>query len=51
MELKCPYHNKALVVKQGKYGIFLACPEFPECKYTERVKENVSNTRYRHRKK
>ena len=48
---KCPYHNKALVVKQGKYGIFLACPEFPECKYTERVKENVSNTRYRHRKK
>jgi len=48
---KCPYHNKALIVKQGKYGIFLACPEFPECKYTERVKENVSNTRYRHRKK
>jgi len=44
---KCPYHNKILVVKQGKYGIFLACPEFPECKYTERVKENVSNTRYR----
>jgi len=48
---KCPYHNKALIVKQGKYGIFLACPEFPECKYTERVKENVSNTSYRHRKK
>ncbi len=48
---KCPYHNKTLIVKQGKYGIFLACPEFPKCKYTEKVKENVSNTRYRHRKK
>lgn len=48
---KCPHHNVPLVVRQGKYGIFLACPKFPECKYTERVKENAGNTRNRYRKK
>ncbi|HOV22006.1 MAG TPA: type I DNA topoisomerase [bacterium] len=48
---KCPHHNVNLVVKQGKYGIFLACPKFPECKYTERVKENEGNTRNRYRRK
>ncbi len=48
---KCPQHNIPLVVKQGKYGVFLACPKFPDCRYTEKVKENVSNTRNRYRRK
>jgi DNA topoisomerase-1 len=30
---KCPECGKPLVVKLGKYGKFLSCSGFPECKY------------------
>jgi len=30
---KCPECKKPLVVKLGKYGKFLSCSGFPECKY------------------
>ncbi|MDR9757511.1 MAG: type I DNA topoisomerase [Thermacetogeniaceae bacterium] len=31
----CPHCGENLRVKQGKYGKFLACPGFPECRYTK----------------
>lgn len=31
---KCPNCGRNLAIKQGKYGKFLACPGFPECRYT-----------------
>ncbi|MGB9791404.1 MAG: type I DNA topoisomerase [Thermacetogeniaceae bacterium] len=34
-EEKCPNCGRNLVIKQGKYGKFLACPGFPECRYTQ----------------
>jgi len=39
----CPEHNVPLVVRIGKFGKFLACSKFPECKFTKsyQVKINV----------
>lgn len=34
---KCPECGKNLVVKLGKYGRFLSCSGFPECKYAAPV--------------
>ncbi len=30
----CPQCNKQLVIRNGRYGKFLACSGFPECKHT-----------------
>ncbi len=32
-EIKCPQCGRNLVQKIGKFGPFLACPGYPECKY------------------
>jgi len=34
---KCPECQAEMVVKQGKYGRFLACTRYPECKTTRRL--------------
>ncbi len=34
---QCPTCGKPLVVKRGKYGEFLACSGYPDCKHTESV--------------
>jgi len=34
-EETCPECGKNLIVKHGRYGKFLACSGFPECKYTK----------------
>jgi DNA topoisomerase-1 len=43
-EETCPKCGKPLVVKMGRYGKFLACSGYPECKYTSslQVKTGVS---------
>jgi DNA topoisomerase-1 len=33
----CPKCHKNMVVKRGKYGEFIACSGYPECKHTESV--------------
>lgn len=37
----CPECGKKLVIKYGKFGKFLACSGFPECKHTEGMEEKV----------
>ncbi len=32
---KCPKCGQNLKVKQGRYGKFLACPGFPDCRFTK----------------
>ncbi|PCI74279.1 DNA topoisomerase I [Candidatus Dependentiae bacterium] len=32
-DIECPQCGKNLVYKRGRYGEFLACPGYPECKY------------------
>ncbi|HHY70834.1 MAG TPA: type I DNA topoisomerase [Thermoanaerobacterales bacterium] len=34
---KCEFCGRNMVVKRGRYGKFLACPGFPECKNTKPV--------------
>ena len=30
---KCPYCKADLVLRNGKYGSFYGCPNYPKCKY------------------
>jgi len=34
-EENCPKCDKSLIVKHGRYGKFLACSGFPDCKFTK----------------
>lgn len=38
----CPKCGKPLIVRFGKFGKFLACSGFPECKHTEGMEELVN---------
>ncbi|MCP4746086.1 MAG: type I DNA topoisomerase [Desulfobacteraceae bacterium] len=40
----CPKCNQPMVIKRGKYGEFLACSGFPDCKHTESINNNGSAT-------
>ena len=35
LDEKCPKCGNPLVVKSGRYGKFIACTNYPECKYTK----------------
>ncbi|MBM4370066.1 MAG: type I DNA topoisomerase [Deltaproteobacteria bacterium] len=35
--LTCPTHGKELVQRSGRFGPFLACPDYPACTYTAPV--------------
>ena len=37
----CPQCGRPLLVKYGRFGKFLACSGFPECRHTESVNEEV----------
>lgn len=38
----CPKCGKPLVIKYGRFGKFLACSTFPECKHTENFEEKLN---------
>ena len=40
----CPKCGNPMVHKEGRFGLFLACTGYPECKHTESVLQNQSNT-------
>ncbi len=37
----CPLCKKLLVIKLGRFGKFLACSGFPECRHTEPIKKTI----------
>ncbi|MCK5080675.1 MAG: type I DNA topoisomerase [Candidatus Moranbacteria bacterium] len=37
---KCPDCENKLIEKFGRFGKFIACSNYPECKYTEKTKED-----------
>lgn len=41
VDKKCPECGKDLVIRIGKFGKFIACSGFPECKYTEALEEKI----------
>lgn len=38
-DVKCEKCGEFMVIKKGRYGKFLACPNYPECKNTKPLKE------------
>ena len=41
-EKKCPKCGGQLVIRLSKYGKFLACSNFPKCRYTESLRNDSS---------
>ena len=41
---ECPLCGADLVMKDGKYGQFIACSNFPTCKYTKNVEVKAKGT-------
>ncbi len=41
---KCPECGNDLVIKEGRYGQFVACSHFPECKYTKNIEVSVKGS-------
>jgi DNA topoisomerase I len=41
-EKKCPECASSLFIKLGRYGKFLACENYPKCKYTEKLGQAVT---------
>ncbi len=39
----CPKCSSSLIIKLGRFGKFYACSKFPECRYTESLKNNKLN--------
>jgi DNA topoisomerase-1 len=39
-EFNCPKCHSKLLIKLGRFGKFLACSNFPKCKYTESLEKN-----------
>lgn len=38
---KCPQCGRDLAVKHGRFGSFIACTGYPECKYTKPIVETI----------
>lgn len=41
----CPECGKELIIRYGRFGKFLACSGFPECKHTQGLEESVTGVR------
>jgi len=41
---KCPECGNELVIRKGRYGEFIACSNYPKCKYTRPIEEEVKKT-------
>ena len=37
----CPECGSSLVIRKGKFGEFVACGNYPECKYIKKEKQEV----------
>ncbi|HNX28481.1 MAG TPA: type I DNA topoisomerase [Syntrophomonadaceae bacterium] len=37
----CPHCGKPLLIKHGRFGKFMACSGFPDCRYTESINEDI----------
>ncbi len=40
-EEKCPKCGKQMIVKSGRFGSFLACPDYPKCKSTMAIPTGI----------
>jgi DNA topoisomerase I len=42
VDRQCPKCGKDLIIRYGRFGKFLACSGFPDCKHTEAIEEKVN---------
>lgn len=42
LEEKCPQCGKPLLIKNSRFGKFIACSNYPTCKYTRSLQKNVT---------
>jgi len=40
----CPKCGKPMLIKRSRFGEFMACPGFPECRYTESIEDKRTKT-------
>lgn len=40
-DVRCEYCGRKMVIKSGRFGKFLACPGYPECKNTKPYQESL----------
>ena len=40
--MPCPNCGEMMVIKNGRFGKFLACPRYPECKTTKPITEDIN---------
>ena len=40
----CPEHGEMLVPRKGRFGFFLACPKYPDCKVTKKLVRGSDGT-------
>jgi DNA topoisomerase I len=45
VDKQCPKCGKQLIVRTGRFGKFLACSGFPECKHTEAIVEQIGDVK------
>lgn len=38
---ECPHCGRAMLIKHGRFGKFMACSGFPECRHTESINEET----------
>jgi DNA topoisomerase-1 len=43
-DVECELCGKMMVIKQGRFGKFLACPGFPDCRNTKRLVQETGGT-------
>ena len=41
LDEKCPLCGRPLVIRWGRYGKFIACSGYPECKYTRPLEQEI----------
>ncbi len=41
-DVPCPNCGEMMVIKNGRFGKFLACPRYPECKTTKPITEDIN---------
>jgi hypothetical protein len=39
VEKKCPRCDGTLILREGKFGKFYGCSNYPKCRYTEKFEE------------
>ena len=50
-EIVCPNCSVNLIIRSSKYGPFLGCPNYPQCKHIQKLEKNANYSRNRFKKR